>query len=137
MQRAGGAPHHDHFLVAAIVDRLIVFGKAVGAHQIDPRQELVGGVNPVQMLARYAQELRKPRSGGQKNGVVAFLFHQFIDGYGLSDSHVGLEFHAHLAEIGSNRSKPTARPSALQRFRGPFCLRFCYYVSFQGETYLA
>ena len=54
-------------LAADVVNRLVVIGEAVGLHQVDAGEELVGRVDPAQVLAGDAQELRQPRAGGHQS----------------------------------------------------------------------
>ena len=99
VERGVAAADHGHVLPAAVVDRLVVLGKAVRLHQVHAGEELVGGVDAVQVLARDVEELRQARSGRDEDGVVALLLHQLVDRDAASDDHVRLEADAHLLQV--------------------------------------
>jgi hypothetical protein len=65
VHRGVAAAHHDHVAVAAIVNRLVEFGKLVGAHQVGAGEKLVGGVDAVQVLAGHM-----PRNTGNPAPVA-------------------------------------------------------------------
>src|ERR1035441_1096594 len=51
------------------------------------------------MFAGNAHKLRQPSAGADKHGIVAFFFHQFVDGDGASHDYVGFKLHAHGAHV--------------------------------------
>ena len=93
------AAHHNHVLAPAVVERLVVLVRLVGAHQVHARQKLVGRVDAVEVLAGDAEKLRQSGAGGDENRVVVLVPHQFVDGDALADHHVGLELDAHAAQV--------------------------------------
>jgi hypothetical protein len=68
-------------------------------HQVDARQEFVRRIDAVQVLAGNAHELRQARAGADEHRVVAFFFHQFVDGDGASHDDVGFKHDAHGAHV--------------------------------------
>jgi hypothetical protein len=93
------AADDDHVAIAAVVDGLIEFGELVGAHQVGAREKLVGRVDAVQVLAGHAEKNGQARAGGHEDCVVAFHAHQFVERDALADDDVGLELHAHAAQV--------------------------------------
>ena len=55
----------------ADLDRRVEVREAVGLHQIDARQELVGRVDAVEVLARDVQEHGQAGAGADEDGVEA------------------------------------------------------------------
>ena len=102
--RAAGGVHGD---VAGADDgdalvvldrRVVIF--AVSLHEVDTGQELVGGVNAEQVLARNAEEAGQTRAGAEEHGLKAFLGEQLVDGDRAADDGVGHDLNAHLFERG-------------------------------------
>ena len=68
--------------------------RAIGLHQVDAGQILVGGIHALEALARNPHEARQTRAGGDIDGFVAH-FKQLVDGEHLADDHVRFDIHAH------------------------------------------
>ena len=60
----------DHAHLVAAHDRRVVLGETIGLHQIAPRQVLVGRVDPAEVLAANAQELRQTGPHADEHRVV-------------------------------------------------------------------
>jgi hypothetical protein len=56
-----------------------VLGKPVRRHQVHAGQELVGGEDAGQRLARAAEEERRAGARGQEDGLEAPLAHQLVE----------------------------------------------------------
>ena len=69
----------------------------VGLHQVDAGQVLIGRVNAVVVLARYAHEGGQTGARADKNGLVA-VGKQIVDGLGAADNEVQHEFNAQLLQ---------------------------------------
>ena len=50
------------------------------------------------MLSGKVEEAWESGTRSDENGVEAFFVHEFIDGYSLTDDHIGLEDHAAATE---------------------------------------
>ena len=68
-------------------------------HQVVSGQILIGGKYAVGILTRNSHKFRKTCTGTDENSLKAFLIHQFINGYGLSDNHICLNGHTQLFHI--------------------------------------
>ena len=90
---------NDHVAIAAVVDRLVELRKAIGAHQVGAGEKFVGRVDAVEVLAGHAEKYGQARAGGDKDCVVAFDAHQFIERDAFADDDVGFEFDAHAAQV--------------------------------------
>ena len=84
------AYHHNAF--ARVYRRVVV--RVVSAHQVIARQELIGRIDAVEVLAGDAHETRQTGARADEDGVEALLVHQRVDGDGASGHHVGLYLHA-------------------------------------------
>ena len=82
-----------------VLDRRVVI-LAVGLHEVDAGQELVGGVNAEQVLARDAEKAGQTGAGAEEHGLKAFLGEQLVDGDRAADNGVGHDLDAHLLERG-------------------------------------
>src|ERR1700675_1316912 len=90
----------DGYVFPGEIDHgFVVEGKFVRVHEIDAREEFVGGVDAIEVLARNSHELRQTGAGANEDSVKAFFLHQFVNSDGASDYHVGLEFHTHGAHV--------------------------------------
>ena len=68
-------------------------------HEIDAGEELIRGIDAVEMLAGNAHELRQSGASGDKDGVVTFFAHQFVDGDGAADNDIGFKLNTHGAHV--------------------------------------
>ena len=97
---------------------------AESLHKVVSRQELIGGENPVEILARNAHEFRQTGSRADEHGLVAFLVHQLVDGDRPSDNHIGLYFDSErldsvdLALEDGVLRKPELRDAIFQHTAG-------------------
>ena len=99
-----GAARRIHRHVAAADDRdrpphlhgRVRLWKAVRLHEVDAREELVGRIHAVEVLARNALEARQPRAGADKYGVVPLVAEQLVERNAPADDHVRLNFDAHI-----------------------------------------
>ena len=73
---------------------------AVGLHQVDAGQVLVGGVDAQQALAGDPEEAGQAGAGAQEDGLVALVGEQLIDGNGPADHCVGDHLHAQSLQSG-------------------------------------
>ena len=73
-------------------------GGQVSLHQVGAGEELVGGVDALQALARDAHEAGQAGTGTHEDGLITVLTHQLVDGEHLADDHIALEIDAHLLE---------------------------------------
>ena len=88
------AAYHGHLLALQVHDGGVGI-RAIGLHQVDAGQELVGGVNALQVLAGDVHEHGQARAGAHEHGLEAVLLHQLVDGDGAAHHGVGLHLHAH------------------------------------------
>ena len=97
---------------------------AESLHKVVSRQELIGGENPVEILARNAHEFRQTGSRADKHSLEAFLVHQLVDGDRPSDNHIGLYFDSErldsvdLALEDGVLRKPELRDAIFQHTAG-------------------
>ena len=83
----------DYGYLFAVEDRgIVVLIKCL--HQVISGQELVRGEYAAGCLSRNTHKLRKSCAGSDKYSVKAFLLHQLVDGYRLSDDNVSLDLNA-------------------------------------------
>ena len=68
--------------------------KAKCFHQIQPRQEFIGGVDSHQVLARDVHQMRQARAGAEENSLKTFR-EQFFHGVSLPHDDVFAKFHSH------------------------------------------
>src|SRR6185503_9854870 len=99
VHRSVASAHHHHIAIVAVVHGLVVFQRAVGAHEIDAREEFIRGIDPVQMLSRDPQEAGQTGTCRDKYRIVVFVAHQLIDGDALSDHDVRFELHTHSSQV--------------------------------------
>ena len=85
----GDAPADKDRRIARRVER---------AHQVAARQELVGGENPVQALARNAHEPGQAGTGADEDRLETLAVEQFVDGNRTAHHYVGLDRHAESAD---------------------------------------
>ena len=81
-----------------MADRGLAVGQ-VGLHQVDAGEELVGGVDALEALARDAHEAGQAGAGADEHGLEAHVVEQLVDGQHLADDHVRLDVHAEGAEV--------------------------------------
>ncbi len=62
LHRGIAAADDQHLLPLAVINRLIHLGESIRAHEIDARQELVRGIDAIEILTRNAEKLRQPRT---------------------------------------------------------------------------
>ena len=76
-------------------------GGQISLHQIGAGEELVGGVDALQALARDAHEAGQAGTGTHEDGLVAVLTHQLVDGEHLADDPIALksDFILSLCEL--------------------------------------
>ena len=67
-------------------------------HQVDAGEELVCGVDALQVLAGDVHEFGQSRAGADEHRLKAHLLLQLVDGDAASHDHVGLDLHAQLLE---------------------------------------
>ncbi len=91
------ATDDNHVAIAAIVDGLVDIG--IGAHEIDAGEELVGGVDAVEVLAGNAEEDGQAGAGGDEDRVEVLVVHQLVDGDAFADDDVGFKLDAHAAQV--------------------------------------
>ncbi len=89
--------HHGHPLAHA--HRRIVNRLAVAAHQVDARQEFVGGEDSVERFAGNLGEFGRSRAGAHEGRVVAHFGEQLRDGEELADDAVEPDLDAHLLQV--------------------------------------
>ena len=88
------AADHGHGLALQVHDgRVAVL--AVGLHQVDTGQELVGGIDALQVLAGDIHEHGQARAGTDEHRLKAVLLHQLVDGDGAAHHGVRLHLDAH------------------------------------------
>jgi len=75
------------------------FGEIVSGHQIRAGQELVGGVDAIEVLALDLHEVGQSGAGADENGIEAHIGHQLINCVEFADDITGLDLDAHLLEI--------------------------------------
>ena len=107
--QSGSGRIHGH--ISAAYNRYLLAGEdgsiviiTEGLHQVASGQILVSGEHAVGILSGDSHELRQSRSGADKYGLKALVLHQLVDGYGLSDDHVGLNLDSKLLYILNLRS---------------------------------
>ena len=88
------AADHGHGLALQVHDGGVAV-LAVGLHQVDTGQELVGGIDALQVLAGDVHEHGQARAGADEHGLKAVLLHQLVDGDGAAHHGVGLHLDAH------------------------------------------
>ncbi|MNW57551.1 hypothetical protein D3C74_353670 [compost metagenome] len=71
---------------------------AVGAHQVDARQELVRRVHAVQVLAVDSREAGKSCVAADEDRFIPFR-EQFVHGHGAAHYHVLVDGHAELGDL--------------------------------------
>ena len=67
---------------------------AVGLHQVDAGQELVGRVNAAEVFTGDVHEHRQACAGADEHSLEAILAHQLIDGNDAADDHVRFDLDA-------------------------------------------
>ena len=67
----------------------------VGLHQVDPGEELVGGIDAGQVLAGDVHEAGQARAAADEHRLKA-LCKQLVHGLGLADDHVGFDVDPQL-----------------------------------------
>ena len=71
---------------------------APGFHQVDPGQQLVGGIEPFQVLAGDVEHGRQTGAVGDEDRVE--FVRELVEGQGLADDHVALDRHPQLDQPG-------------------------------------
>ena len=91
------AAHHGHLLALQVHDGSVC-ALPVGLHQVDAGEELVGGVDALQVLAGDVHEHGQAGAGADEHGLELHLLHQLVDGDGPANHRVGLDLHAQVLQ---------------------------------------
>jgi hypothetical protein len=83
----------------------------VGVHQVDAREEFIGGVNADQVFARHIEHVGQACAGAEEDGFIAFFVEKLVEGNAVADYDVGFELHAHGFEAGDFAVEDFARQS--------------------------
>ena len=81
----------------ACVDRCGAVG-LVRLHEVNSCEELVSGVNAVEVLAGDIHETRKSCARADEYGLIAFIFHEFVNRDCLADNSVCFDIYAKSLE---------------------------------------
>ena len=96
----------------------------IGPHQVVPGQELIGGEDSVQVLARYAHKLRKTGTRSDENCRKTFRIQKRIHSHCPSGNHIGFNLHSkslHRGNLGGYNllfREPELRNTVLKHAAG-------------------
>jgi len=71
-----------------VLDGGIGFG-LISLHQVDPGQELIGGIHALVVLAGNVHKHGQTCAGTDEHGLKALFFHQLVDGNRAAHHGVG------------------------------------------------
>ena len=95
-RRVARAHHRDPL---AEPHRRVVQRLLVAAHQVDTRQEFVGGEHAVQRLSRNSGEFGRAGAGPYECAVIAHFAQQLRNGEQLADDGVKPDLDAQLLQV--------------------------------------
>ena len=101
LRHARGVHRHvaraDDADVVEVLDGGVVI-VAVGLHEVDAGEKLIGGIHAQQILAGDVQELRQTSAGADEHGLIP-VGEKLIHGLGLADDGVVDDLDAHGLEV--------------------------------------
>ena len=88
----------DNRNACVLLDRSVAL-RLVCLHEVNSGEELVSGVNALEVLAGDIHESRQTCAGTDEDCLVALFIHQLIHRYRLTDNYVCLDINAELLHV--------------------------------------